>query len=264
MIESLKQVQNIILVSSGKGGVGKSMVATNLAVALARDGHTTGLLDADLFGPSVPLAMGVEGREISITKDGDKDIIAPIENFGVKVMSLGFLMNKKDAVIWRGPMASNALTQLLENTAWGELEFLVIDMPPGTGDINITLCQKCPQAKAIIVVTPQQMAIDDGRKAATMFNSNGIDIDVIGVVENMAWFTPEQHPDEKYLLFGEGGGKQLANEINVPLLVQIPLVSDVCKLGDTGKTIFASTNAIIGVAFENLIEKVKDSLVVLK
>lgn len=256
MINSLENVQNIILVSSGKGGVGKSMVAANLAVALSRNGYSTGLLDADIYGPSMPLALGVENQRPLVEKDGEKDIFTPIVSYGIKIMSLGFLMKKEDAVIWRGPMASNALSQLLENTLWGELEFLVIDMPPGTGDICITLSQKIPRAKAIIVITPQQMAIADGRKAANMFKANGIDIEILGVVENMSWFTPEKHPDEKYILFGEGGGKQLADEIDAPLLAQIPLVSDVCNLADSGKTIFASNNANIVNAFEDLAKKI--------
>jgi ATP-binding protein involved in chromosome partitioning len=263
MIKSLEHVKNIVLVASGKGGVGKSTVATNLAVALSREGHATGILDADLYGPSIPLALGMEGQYPVVEKVDEKDSITPLINYGVKVMSLGFLMKKEDAIIWRGPMASNALTQLLENTLWGELEFLIIDMPPGTGDICITLAQKLPNAKALIVVTPQQMAIADGRKAANMFKANGIDIEVLGVVENMSWFTPEKHPDEKYLLFGKGGGKQLAKELGVPLLAEIPLVSDVCELGDTGKTIFASSNSLIVNAFEELVNKIKKANTVL-
>ena len=257
MIKSLEKVQNVILVSSGKGGVGKSMVTTNLAVALSGNGYAVGLLDADLYGPSVPLSLGMEGQRPVIEKVGEKDSITPLLNYGVKVMSLGFLMKKEDAVIWRGPMASNVLTQLLENTKWGELEFLIIDMPPGTGDICITLAQKLPQAKAIIVVTPQQMAIADGRKAANMFKANGIDIKILGVVENMSWFTPERHPNEKYYLFGKGGGFELAKELGCPLLAEIPLVSDVCELGDAGKTIFNSSNSLIVNAFEELVGKVK-------
>lgn len=252
----LDNVQNIILIASGKGGVGKSTVATNLAVTLARNGQSVGLLDADLYGPSVPLALGIENQHPEITQDGDKTKIEPLVNFGVKTMSLGVLMKKEDAVIWRGPMASNALTQLIEDTHWGELDFLIIDMPPGTGDISITITQKLPQSKAIVVVTPQQMAIADGRKAASMFKANGIDIEIMGVVENMSWFTPEKHPDEKYTLFGKGGGIQLAKELSVPLLAEIPLVSDVCELGDTGGTVFASSNEVIVKAFEELANKV--------
>lgn len=252
MKNTLDNIKHIILIASGKGGVGKSTVAANIAVALSREGFSTGLLDADLYGPSVPLTLGINNQRPEVKKETDKDIISPLINYGVKVMSLGFLMNNTDAVIWRGPMASNALTQLLENTNWGNLDYLVIDMPPGTGDISITIAQKIPQSKAIIVITPQQMAVADGRKAANMFKSQGIDVDILGVVENMSWFTPEKHPDEKYLLFGEGGGKQLAKELEVPLMAQIPLVSDVCELGDTGKTVFASSNQIIVDAFQNL------------
>lgn len=256
MSQLLPTIKNIILVASGKGGVGKTTVAANLAVALSRDGYKTGLLDADLYGPSVPLALGLEGQRAMARQEGNKEVFEPLERFGIKVMSLGFLMKKEDAVIWRGPMASNALSQLLENTRWGELDFLVIDMPPGTGDISITLTQRLPQAKAIVVITPQQVAVADGRKAARMFTSNNINIPVLGVVENMSWFVPEKHPDEKYLLFGQGGGEQLANEYNIPLLAQIPLVSDVCELGDSGKTVFASSNAMIVKAFQDLSSRI--------
>jgi ATP-binding protein involved in chromosome partitioning len=199
-----------------------------------------------------------------IEKDGDEDTISPVINYGVKIMSLGLLMKKEDAIIWRGPMVSNALMQLLENTIWGELDYLVIDMPPGTGDICITLSQKLPQAKALIVITPQQMAMADGRKAANMFKSDGINIEILGVVENMSWFTPEKHPDEKYFLFGQGGGLELAQELNCPLLTQIPLVSDVCELGDTGKTVFASDSKLIVQAFEKLVNKIEEVKSVLK
>ena len=257
MIESLKNVKNIILVTSGKGGVGKSTVASNLAVALAREGFSTGLLDADLYGPSIPLTLGIIDNQPIIEKKGEKIVINPVVKYGVKVMSLGFLMKKEDAVIWRGPKASSALNQLLEDTVWDELDYLVIDTPPGTGDISITLSQKLPQAKAIIVITPQQMAIADGRKAANMFKADGINIEILGVVENMSWFTPEKHPDEKYYLFGNGGGIELAKELSCPLLCEIPLVSDVCELGDTGKTVFASNSKLIVEAFEKLVNKIE-------
>lgn len=254
----LTDVKNIILIASGKGGVGKSTVASNLAVALARKGYSTGLMDADLYGPSIPLALGINNQQPKIKKVGEKDIIVPLNNYGVKVMSLGFLIQKQDAIIWRGPLASKTLTQLIESTDWGKLDYLIVDMPPGTGDICITIAQKLPQSKAIIVITPQQMAIDDGRKAANMYRIEGVKITILGIVENMSYFIPEKHPDEKYLLFGKGGGEQLATELNVPLLVQIPLVSDVCDLGDSGKTIFASSNEIIIEVFENLVEKISE------
>lgn len=261
-LKYLKNIKNIILVASGKGGVGKSMVATNLAVSLSREGYATGLLDADLYGPSIPLALGLSEQQIQVDTVNGKEEFRPVSNFGVKVMSLGFLMRKENAVIWRGPMATNAIGQLLENTQWGELDYLVIDMPPGTGDICITLTQKIPSAKAIIVITPQQMAVADGRKAASMFRADGVNVDLLGVVENMAWFTPEKHPDEKYFLFGQGGGQLLAHELGIPLLAQIPLVSDVCELGDTGKTIFGSTNAVVVKAFEDLAATVHQTVAV--
>ncbi len=256
MKKQFPHIKNILLVASGKGGVGKTTVAANLAVALSRNGYKTGLLDADLFGPSIPLAMGLEGQRIKAGHIGEKEVFEPLERFGIKVMSLGFLMNKEDAVIWRGPMASGALTQLIENTRWGALDFLVIDMPPGTSDIAITVTQKFPQSKAIIVITPQQVAVADGRKAAHMFTSNHVNIPILGIVENMAYFVPENHPEEKYRLFGKGGGQQLASEMKVPLLSQIPMVSGVCELGDTGQTVFASTNKIIVEAFQDLSEQI--------
>ncbi len=248
----LTNIKNVILVASGKGGVGKSTVAANLAVTLSREGYATGIMDADLYGPSIPINLGISEQRPAVKKDGDREGFEPVENYGVKIMSLGLLMNKEDAVIWRGPLASKALTQMLEGTNWGQLDFLIIDMPPGTGDINITIAQKLPQAKAIVVVSPQEVAIADGRKAAAMFKTNGIDIPVLGVVENMSYFVPEKHPDERYFLFGKGGGKKLSVELNVPMLAKIPLVADVCELGDAGKTIFASSDKIIVEVFQEL------------
>lgn len=256
-IKTMEKVKNIILVASGKGGVGKSTVAANLAVALSREGHTAGLFDADLYGPSIPMALGVSDQQPLVRKEDGKDIMVPIVNYGVKIMSLGFFIKKEDPIIWRGPMVSNTLTQLVENTDWGELEYLVIDMPPGTGDICITLTRKLPRAKALMVTTPQKMAVADGRKAANMFKANGIDIEILGVVENMSCFTPEKHPDEKYYLFGRGGGIQLAEEISSSVLAEIPLVSDFCELGDTGNTVFASENPVVVKAFEKLANTIK-------
>ena len=256
MNKILPNIKNILLVASGKGGVGKSTVASNLAVALSRNGCAVGLLDADLYGPSIPLTFGIEDQRPVIKNDGDKEKFEPLVNHGVKVMSLGFLMKKADAVIWRGPMASNALSQLIFDTEWGELDYLILDLPPGTGDIAITIAQKLPESKALIVITPQQMAVSDGRKAASMFGTNGISIEVLGIVENMSWFSPAKHPDEKYMLFGQGGGVQLAQELAVPLLAQIPLISDVCELCDAGKTIFASSEGLIVSAFEELADKI--------
>jgi ATP-binding protein involved in chromosome partitioning len=260
MENQLSKIKNIVLIASGKGGVGKSTVATNLAVSLSREGYATGLLDADLYGPSVPLTMGMEGFQPTVNKNGDKESIQPVMNYGVKVMSIGFMMKKEDAVIWRGPMASNVLTQLLENTVWGDLDFLIIDMPPGTGDICITLAQKIPKAKAILVVTPQKIATADGRRAANMFRANGIDIPVLGIVENMSYFVPMQHPEERYTLFGEGGGQELAAELNIPLLAKIPMVEDVCGLCDAGKTVFASASHILVSTFLDLAQTMVEKL----
>jgi ATP-binding protein involved in chromosome partitioning len=254
MSSLLPNIKNILLVVSGKGGVGKTTVAVNLAAALAREGHKTGLLDADLYGPSVPLSLGLEGKRLKVDHTGEGEVFEPFEQWGIKVMSLGFLMTKEDAVIWRGPMASNVLSRLIEHTQWGPLDFLVIDMPPGTADIAITVTQKLPQSKGIVVITPQQMAVADGRKAARMLTSDKINIPILGIVENMSWFVPEKHPEEKYQLFGEGGGQQLADEYHVPLLAQIPMVSGVCDLGDKGQSVFASRHKTILHAFQSLAE----------
>ncbi|MCT4672491.1 MAG: Mrp/NBP35 family ATP-binding protein [Prolixibacteraceae bacterium] len=259
---SLSNIKQILLVSSGKGGVGKSMVAVNLAYALSRNGYATGILDADFYGPSIPLAMGVEGERLKVDKRDNKECFFPIKKNGIEMNSLGFLMNREDPVIWRGPLAAGALNQLLNDTLWGELEFLVIDMPPGTGDIVISLIQQLPQAKAVVVTTPQEMAVADARKAANMFQSQGMDIEIVGVVENMSWFTPSAHPNERYTLFGEGGGKKLAEESNVPLLVQIPLVAEVGTLADQGKPIYLSDHKVVVDAFDCLVEKVLQNTLV--
>jgi ATP-binding protein involved in chromosome partitioning len=255
-MSNLKDIKNIILVASGKGGVGKTTVAVNLAVALARDGLKTGLMDADLFGPSVPICLGLEGERLETHTENGKECWYPMEKFGVKIMSLGFFMHPNDPVIWRGPMATKAITQLTEDTRWGELDFLVIDMPPGTGDICLTIAQKLPQSQALVVITPQKLAVADGLKAVHMFSTAGIDIPVLGIVENMSWFTPEKYPDEKYLLFGEGGGKQLADDAGAPLLAQIPLVKDVCDAGDRGNTVFAAPNKTIVEIYETLANEI--------
>ncbi|MCU4156807.1 Mrp/NBP35 family ATP-binding protein [Carboxylicivirga sp. A043] len=248
----LKDVKNVILVASGKGGVGKSTVAANLAISLSREGLKTGLLDADLYGPSTPIQFGIDEMKPSLTQHNGKNYIEPIEKYGVKLMSIGLLTNKEDAMIWRGPMASKTLKQIINDTLWGELDVLVIDMPPGTGDICITLAQDIKQAQALVVITPQQLAVADGRKALTMFNHPTIAMPVVGIVENMAWFTPAAHPDERYTIFGKGGGQQLANEFAVPLIAQIPLVMDIEEMSDTGKSIYHSNDKTLHQAFEKL------------
>jgi len=235
----LPLVKNIIGVSSGKGGVGKSTVASNLAVSLAAKGYKVGLLDADIFGPSVPKMFGEEEASVYIHEVDGKDKIIPVEKYGVKILSIGFLVDKKSPVLWRGGMASNALKQLITEADWGELDYFLIDMPPGTSDIHLTLVQTLPITGVVVVTTPQDVALADARKGIHMFLEPKINVPVLGLVENMAWFTPLPHPDERYYIFGNGGGGRLAEETGVELLGQIPLVADVCKGGDCGLPVSA-------------------------
>lgn len=216
-------IKNIIAVASGKGGVGKSTVAANLAIALGKLGAKTGLLDADIYGPSVPILMNIKGRQPESKQEGEKISIIPFQQYGIKVMSLGSLINEKQALIWRGPMISSALKQLLMDVDWGELDYLVVDMPPGTGDIYLTLAQQFPLSAAVIVTTPQEVALADTRKSIEMFRIPALNIPILGIVENMSWFTPAEMPDKKYYLFGKNGGKMLSLQYDVPLLAQIPL-----------------------------------------
>lgn len=260
----LDGVKNILMVASGKGGVGKSTVASNLAMSLSRQGYKTGLLDADLYGPSVPILFGIEKERPEARREGEKDIMIPIEKHGVKVMSIGFLMSQQDAVIWRGPMASNALTQILTDTAWGELDYLIIDMPPGTGDINITLAQKLKQASALVVITPQKLAVSDGVKAANMFLHKALKIPVLGVIENMSYFVPLQHPEEKYYLFGQGGGRQLAEQTHTQLLGEIPLVQDVSEHTDKGENLLENGNELFINVFSDLAKRIVEQTEVVR
>ena len=231
----LPGVKNIIGISSGKGGVGKSTVSANIAVALAAKGYKVGLLDADIFGPSMPKMFGVEDEPIYMINRDGKDWIEPIEKYGVKMLSIGFLVDKENAAVWRGTMASNALRQLITEAWWGELDYFLIDMPPGTSDIHLTLVQTLPITGVVIVTTPQEVALADARKGIAMFRDEKINVPVLGIVENMAWFTPESHPEEKYYIFGKGGGVALAEKLGVKLLVQIPLVAGICEDADKGK-----------------------------
>ena len=231
----LPGVKNIIGVSSGKGGVGKSTVAANLAVALARAGYKVGLLDADIFGPSVPKMFGVEDEPIYMVHEQERDWIEPIERYGVKVLSIGFLVDKEKPVLWRGGMASNALKQLITDAWWGDLDYFLIDMPPGTSDIHLTLVQTLPITGVVVVTTPQEVALADARKGIAMFRQEQVNVPILGLVENMAWFTPAPHPDEKYYIFGHEGGKRLAEETDVPLLGQIPLVESIMERADNGE-----------------------------
>ena len=245
-------VRNFVAVASGKGGVGKSTVAANLAVALAQKGARVGLLDADVYGPSIPLMFGVDPSDKPLVNEERK--IVPLERLGVKLLSMGFLVDEKNAVVWRGPMASSAVRQFLNDAAWGELDYLVLDLPPGTGDIQLTLVQTVPVTGVVLVSTPQTVALADARKGAAMFGNVGVP--VLGIVENMAYFTPPDLPDRRYYLFGEGGARRLAEELEVPLLGEVPLEQDVREGGDVGEPIVvrapgsAAARALVGVAEE--------------
>ncbi len=255
----LAQVKDIIGVSSGKGGVGKSTVASNLAVALAREGYRVGLLDADIFGPSMPKMFGVEDDELYMHQVDGRQLIIPIEKYGVKMLSIGFLVDKNSPVLWRGSMASNALRQLITDADWGELDYFIIDMPPGTSDIHLTLVQTLAITGVVIVSTPQQVALADARKGIAMFTGDKVNVPILGLVENMAWFTPAQHPDERYYIFGRDGGVELAKELGVRLLAQIPLVTDVCDDGDAGTPI-ALKDTVMAHEFIHLAHEVTDAV----
>ena len=260
--ELLKDVKNIIAVGSGKGGVGKSTVAVNLAIALANMGAKVGLLDADIYGPSIPIMFGLKNaRPRFIERDG-KNWIIPIEKFGLKILSIGFFVDQSKALIWRGPMISSALKQLLTEAIWDELDYMVIDLPPGTGDIPLTLIQNFPLTGAIIVSTPQEMAITDVRKAADMFNTEAIRIPILGLVENMSWFVPPDMPDKKYYIFGKSGCAKLAADLSIPLLGQIPIVTAISDSGDQGSPIATEKNSPVTLAFAQLAETVAQQVAI--
>lgn len=233
--EEFKNIRHTIVVASGKGGVGKSTVAVNLAISLAKTGARVGLVDADIYGPSIPIMLGVQGEEIYGHRVGDKTYMLPIERYGIKLMSVGFFVDPGKAMAWRGPMASGALKQLLSDTWWDEIDYLVVDMPPGTGDIQLTLAQTIPVSGAIIVSTPQQVALADVVRGVELFRNEAINIPVLGFVENMAYFTPAELPDNKYYIFGHSGCRKLAEEMQIPLLAEIPLVQSIAESGDNGK-----------------------------
>ena len=248
----MEGVKNIIVIASGKGGVGKSTVAANLAVTMARNGYKTALVDADIYGPSIPRMFGIEEAQPDVTSFGEKDVIFPVEKLGVSIMSIGFFVDRHQSLIWRGPMAANAITQLFENTQWGDIDYMFVDFPPGTGDIQLTTLQKLNLSGAIIVTTPQEIALNDARKAASMFTNPDLKIPVLGIVENMSWFTPEQHQEEKYYLFGKGGGHKLAIEFDTFLLGQIPLVMEVGEAAEKGLSIFSQANKLVIESFEKI------------
>lgn len=256
----LPGVKNIVAVSSGKGGVGKSTVAANLAVALAAEGYRVGILDADIFGPSLPKMFGLEGTELYMHEVDGRNLIIPAEAYGVKMLSIGFLIDPGNAAVWRGAMASNALKQLIEQADWGELDYFLIDMPPGTSDIHLTLVQTLGLTGTVVVTTPQQVALADARKGIAMFRDPKINVPVLGLVDNMAWFTPEKHPDERYFLFGRDEDVDtLAKEFDVPVLARIPLVAAVGEHSDNGKPI-VTENTASALAFIHLAHEVIEAV----
>ena len=252
----LPEVKNVIAVSSGKGGVGKSTVSANLAISLARLGYKVGLLDTDIFGPSMPKMFDVEDeRPYAVPVDG-RQLIQPIEKYGVKLLSIGFFVNPDTATLWRGGMASNALKQLIADANWGDLDYFVLDTPPGTSDIHLTLLQTLAITGAVIVSTPQSVALADARKGIDMYRNDKVNVPILGMVENMAWFTPAELPENKYYIFGKEGCKKLAEELNIPLLAQIPLVQSICEDGDKGMPAACRPESITGQAFLNLAQAV--------
>ncbi len=252
----LPQVKNVIAVSSGKGGVGKSTVAANLAVSLAKLGYKVGLLDADIFGPSVPKMFHLEAENIFAEMKDGRQVLIPAMKYGIKMLSIGFFVNPDTATLWRGGMASNALKQLIADADWGELDYFVLDTPPGTSDIHLTLLQNLAITGAVIVSTPQAVALADARKGIDMYRNEKVNVPILGMVENMAWFTPAELPENKYYIFGKGGVKRLAEEMQVPLLGQIPLVQSICESGDEGEPAAVKDNTITSLAFKSLAEAV--------
>lgn len=258
-LEELANVKHIIGIASGKGGVGKSTVSVNLATALARLGYKVGLADADVYGPSVPKMTSTEGEMPDAFQDGDKEVIMPLEKYGVKWMSIGYFAKPEQALIWRGPMACNALKQMILQVRWGNLDFLLIDMPPGTGDIHISLVHDIPLEGAVIVSTPQDVALADVEKGVNMFRNESVNKPIFGLVENMAWFTPAEHPEEKYYIFGRDGGIRMAEKYGIPLLGQIPIVQSIREGGDSGEPAALSSRPD-GLAFITLAEKLAETL----
>lgn len=246
----LPKVKNVIAVVSGKGGVGKSTVAANFALSLSQSGAKVGLMDADIYGPSVPIMFGVRGERPLMMNIEGKDKIVPLEKFGIKLMSIGLLVDEKNAVVWRGPMASSAIRQFVSDVFWDELDYLVIDMPPGTGDIHLTLVQTVPVTGVIVVTTPQPVALADATKAISMFGQSQVKVPIIGIVENMSWFTPTELPHNRYYIFGKEGGKHLADQYDIPFLGQIPLVQTIREGGDEGVPAMVGHDKITREAFE--------------
>jgi ATP-binding protein involved in chromosome partitioning len=255
-------VKNLIVVASGKGGVGKSTISANLAITLANKGYKIALVDADIYGPSIPKMFDIE-NERPVLSDVESNKMEPIEKYGVKINSIGFFVDKDKSIIWRGPMVSNAITQLFTDTHWGDIDYMIIDFPPGTGDIQITTVQKFNINGALIVTTPQEIAVNDARKGAEMFLNSSIEVPLIGLVENMSWFTPKQHPEEKYYIFGKDGGQKLSSELGTPLLVQVPLIKEVGEVAEHGENYCNLQNEEMNSIFEKLAESITQIVPVL-
>ena len=259
--KAIPGIKNIIAIASGKGGVGKSTVTANLAVTLSKMGFKVGILDADIYGPSIPMMFDVENeRPKSVDVDGKKKM-KPVENYGVKILSIGFFTKPDQAVVWRGPMASKALNQMIFDAAWGELDFLLVDLPPGTGDIHLSIMQALPLTGAVVVSTPQNVALADAKKGVAMFQQESINVPVLGIVENMAWFTPEELPDNKYFIFGKDGAKNLATDLGVRVLGQLPLVQSIREAGDVGRPVALQETGVLQEAFTELTKNTVEEVV---
>ena len=258
-VTALAKVKHIIAVASGKGGVGKSTVAANLAIALARANQRVGLVDADIYGPSVPMMFGVENEQPACFEKDGKAVMVPLEKYGIKLLSIGFFVDTDRPLIWRGPMATSALNQLMNDTLWGELDWLVVDMPPGTGDIQLTMAQQYKVTGAVIVTTPQRVAFADVLRAAMMFKEEALQIPIYGLVENMAYFTPSDMPEKKYYIFGRETGQQFADQLGVPLLGQIPMVEKIAECGDNGTPLALDANSPVTKAFDQIANSILTS-----
>ncbi len=258
---AMSKIKHVIAVASGKGGVGKSTVAANVALSLAKKGYRVGLADADIYGPSVPTLFNIENEQIMVAEVDGKQLMVPFEKYGIKMMSVGFFVDKDKPMLWRGPMAANTLTQMLTETHWGELDFMVLDMPPGTGDIQLTLVQQFSVSGSIFVCTPQQLAVADVRRAVNMFKNDQVAVPIIGLVENMAYFTPRELPNNKYYIFGKGGGEELAKELDLDLIAQIPISMDISETNDTGNPISLDFSSPEAECFMELAEKIAEKTI---
>ena len=258
----LENVQNIIAVSSGKGGVGKSTVTANLAISLKQMGFSVGILDADIYGPSIPIMFDVSDKKPLAVQIEDKSKMKPVENFGIKILSIGFFTKMDQAVIWRGPMASKALNQMIFDADWGKLDFLLIDLPPGTGDIHLSIMQALPISGSVVVSTPQNVALIDARKGVSMFKQENINVPVLGIIENMAYFTPDELPENKYYLFGKEGAKNLSNDLEVPFLGEVPLIQSIREAGDLGRPASLQEDSIINKVFNEISKNMISELLI--